>query len=481
MLLSLSTLFLAAVPAVSPQAGGLEAALATVDPEDISADLHFFASDEMSGRDTPSEELKTAARFLRARLEKLGFQPGGRDGSWFHEYPILLRRLDPDLSYVSLAKGDEEEVLTFGLDYFLASDRDLVDLEVEGELVYCGEGQKDDLKGLDLNGAWAVVEDSDLSANRRRRYVQGAGAAGLIVLTAPSTTAFELRYGRTTELALKGRPFFVRDGRKDTAKEVFPQLFVARGASERLRKLGGFGPQTAAGTRLGITGREERAGSGEVMVENVCAFWPGNDPKLKDEVMIVSAHYDHVGTNADGEVFNGADDNGSGSMGLLAVADALKAYGPMGRSVMLIWVSGEEKGLWGSYAWTKDPTLPEGTRAVLDLNIDMIGRNEPEKLLITPTRNHREYNGLTQMAEEFAPLEGFGTLGSADEYWQRSDHANFAQNLKIPVAFLFSDVHEDYHQISDTPDKIDYDKIHRVVRLVVRMLDALQNQELDLR
>jgi Zn-dependent M28 family amino/carboxypeptidase len=163
----------------------------------------------------------------------------------------------------------------------------------------------------------------------------------------------------------------------------------------------------------------------------------------------------------------------------MAIAEALTAYGPMRRSVLLLWVSGEEKGLLGSKAWTLDPTLPEGMRAVCNLNIDMIGRNPSDYLLITPTRQHPAYNGLTRMAERHAPLEGFPRLGGCDEYWRRSDHMNFSDQLGVPVAFLFSDVHEDYHQPSDTWDKIDFDKIRRVSRLVVRMLDALQGMDLS--
>ena len=213
-----------------------------------------------------------------------------------------------------------------------------------------------------------------------------------------------------------------------------------------------------------------------MVLENVCGLWPGSDPELSKEVLIVSAHYDHVGENDD-EIFNGADDNGSGTVGLMAIAEALAAHGPMKRSVLLLWVSGEEKGLKGSEAWTLDPTLPEGMRPVANLNIDMIGRNAPNYLLITPTVDHPAYNGLTRMAERTAPLEGFPKLGSCDEYWERSDHRNFSVNLEIPVAFLFSDVHEDYHQSTDTVEKIDYDKIARVSRVVVRMLDHLQDMD----
>jgi Zn-dependent M28 family amino/carboxypeptidase len=236
----------------------------------------------------------------------------------------------------------------------------------------------------------------------------------------------------------------------------------------------------APGARLDATLRDVRAvapGSESVVVENVCGLWPGDDPKLKDEVLIVSAHYDHVGAR-DGEIYNGADDNGSGSSGLLAIAEALAAHGPLARSVLLIWVSGEEKGLLGSQAWCAAPTLPAPYRPVADINIDMIGRNAPDYLLVTPTAALPQHNDLVRMAEANAPLEGFPELGSCDEYWARSDQKSFSDALGIPVMFLFSDVHEDYHQPTDTADKIDCDKIRRVARLVVRMLADLQAEEL---
>jgi Zn-dependent M28 family amino/carboxypeptidase len=144
-----------------------------------------------------------------------------------------------------------------------------------------------------------------------------------------------------------------------------------------------------------------------------------------------------------------------------------------------MWVSGEEKGLFGSQAWTEKPWLPEGCKPVCDINIDMIGRNAKHQILITPTAQHAAYNGLTKLAESFFAEEGFTEVKSADEYYQRSDHAMFAR-LGIPITFLFNDVHADYHKPSDKPEKIDCDKIRRVVRVIVRMLDALQADALDL-
>ncbi|HEX6886430.1 MAG TPA: M28 family peptidase [Planctomycetota bacterium] len=467
---------LLAAPTGSGDAARLERALATLSADEIRADLYFFADAEMGGRDTPSLEQRVAARFLRARLEQMGLAPGGRNG-YFHEYARYQRRIDPARTHLTLRDPEGELRLAFGTDYFFPTSDDIVALDVAGELVWCGNGAKGDLSRPEVRGRIAVCLASG-SARQRARYAREAGARGLVVLPDLAGTedpaAEECR--RTTEYARRG--LLMAAPRED---EIFPQAFLTLAAARRFAAAAGLAsPAPPAGTPLRGQLSDVRVGSGPLALENVCALWPGSDPDLGREVVIVSAHYDHVGWQG-GKLHPGADDNGSGSMGLLALAEALVEYGPLRRSVLLMWVSGEEKGLWGSAAWTQDPTLPEGHRAVCNLNIDMIGRNAPDYLLITPTRAlAKEYNGLTRLAEELAPLEGFPRLGSADEYWERSDHMNFAKNLGIPVAFLFSDVHADYHKPTDTVEKIDCDKIRRVTRLVLRMLDRLQADELAL-
>jgi hypothetical protein len=476
----------------------LERALATLSAPAIHADIAFFADAEMRGRDTPSQEQRVAARFLRARLEKLGLQPGAGKG-YFFEYPRFQRRIDPARTKLTVTGASGALELVYGTDYYFPSSRDIASLEREGSLVWCGAGEREDFEKAKAKDRWALCLASELSARRRQRYAESAGVLGIVVVPDPAGSADPAAETckRTTEYAASG----LIDSRPDS-DPIFPQTFLSLAATRRLFTALGAGPGLPAlGAEFPAKLRDVRAGSGKIALENVCAFWPGSDERLAKEVLIVSAHYDHVGVE-DGQVYPGADDNGSGSMGLLSLAGALAEYGPMRRSVLLMWVSGEEKGLWGSAAWTKAvaedmdpktkeksaangapakaPTLREGCHAVSDINIDMIGRNAPDYLLITPTKALREYNGLTRLAEELAPGEGFATLGSADEYWRRSDHMNFADNLHIPVAFLFSDVHADYHKPTDTVDKIDCDKIRRVTRLVLRMLDALQADVLTL-
>jgi hypothetical protein len=467
--------------ALSVTTGGtsLERALDSVNAERIQADVEFIASDELAGRDTPSEGLRTCARFLRSRLVRLGWQPGAEDG-YFHYYELANPRIDEAGTHATLRLGGDERPLAYGDDYYFYS-LGVGDLSLFGGVVYCGGGDKKELAELDLSGKWALCMDGREHWKRRERYARKAGALGVLVIAGEDyeDEPYDTRFTRQLANAESGRVSWP-SGKDGEPKAVFPQTFLSDTIARAVFP-GLFGETApAVGTELAVTFEETRAlaGGGLAQLENVCGFWPGEGP-LANEVILLSAHYDHVGAQGD-DVFNGADDNGSGTTALLAVAEALAEYGPMRRSVMLIWVSGEEKGLYGSRAWTQDPWLPEGCVPVCNINVDMVGRNAPDYLLITPTKARDEYNGLTRLAEAAAPLEGFAELGSADSYWSRSDHANFAQNLDIPVAFLFSDVHEDYHKATDTPDKIDADKIRRVVRVLLRMLEGLQTDTLSL-
>jgi hypothetical protein len=451
-------------------APALERALASVSLDSMKADLYFLASDEMRGRDTPSPEQRIAARYLRSRVQRLGFEPGGGNGSFLYEYPLPIPVFVAENTSAKLELGAETIELKWAEHYFLR-DSSYGKRSVSGGLVWGGALESEDVSGIPVAGAWVVVQPLERMPSRPvLEALETAGATGVVVLPFGDVAKQFAELEKRAESARNNRIQW--RGSKDAAK--FPVLHLTPPVAAQLEavipEVRTVGMQIPA--RLSETCDYGLGDS--VMLENVCAFWRGTDPELADEVILISAHYDHVGVRADGDVYNGADDNASGTTGMLALADALAAYGPMRRSVMLIWVSGEEKNLWGSAAWTKAPSLPEGTRPLCNINIDMIGRNAPNQILITPTNVHPAYSLLTKTAEKHAAAEGFTDLGSADAYWRRSDHVNFADNLKIPVAFLFTDIHEDYHKVTDTADKIDYDKASRVVRLVVRMLEDLQ-------
>ena len=476
----------AVAPAAARTNAAVERALVNVDAGHIEADLRFIADDLMRGRDTTSTQQQIAARFIRARLQRIGFEPGAANGYLF-EYPLNGKSLLRESLAADLTIGEQTQTLTYGKDYVIAGRWAVADLESDSKIVYCGAGTKEDFKSETLEGNWALCTYSGQNLWRIFSPARQAGAIGLLLITDPEAEVGSVvpHFKVSNSGAFEQRVSWPAEGNQRQQRPAFPILALSDEWKASL-----LADSPAVGSVLNSSLRDERKMiESDVVAENVCGLWPGSDPKLRNEVIIVSAHYDHIGVSGD-NIYNGADDNGSGTCGMMALAEALVEYGPMKRSIMLIWVSGEEKGLWGSRAWAQNPSLAGDMKAVANINIDMIGRNAPKVLYVTPSSKHNAYNGLTQLMETFGAEEGFGDfaegkkqglngLGSADDYYFRSDHAEFAK-LGIPVCFLFAGVHEDYHRHTDTVDKIDFDKITRVVRMVIKGLDAMQGETLDL-
>jgi len=211
--------------------------------------------------------------------------------------------------------------------------------------------------------------------------------------------------------------------------------------------------------------------------ENVLAFVKGRDKP--EEVVVLSAHYDHVGIDKKGSVYNGADDDGSGTVSLIEIAEAFEAakkdgVGPS-RSILFLHVTGEEKGLYGSKFYTENPIFPL-PNTVANLNIDMIGRvdkaHEEDKdyvYLIGSDRLSTDLHKISEAANSlYTHLNLDYTYNAEDDpnrFYYRSDHYNFAKN-NIPIIFYFNGVHEDYHKITDTADKIEYDLLAKRAQLV---------------
>ena len=220
--------------------------------------------------------------------------------------------------------------------------------------------------------------------------------------------------------------------------------------------------------------------------ENVLGYIEGSD--LKEELIIITAHYDHLGKH-DSLVFNGADDDGSGTVAALEIAEAFMLAKKAGkgprRSVLIMPVSGEEKGLLGSKYYTTHPIYPL-KNTVANLNIDMIGRLDDWHdtanyvYLIGADRLSQELHDISeQVNKEYIGLNldyKFNEEDDPNRYYYRSDHYNFAKN-NIPVIFYFNGVHEDYHKVTDTVEKIDFEKTQRITRLVFLTAWELVNRD----
>lgn len=232
-----------------------------------------------------------------------------------------------------------------------------------------------------------------------------------------------------------------------------------------------------------------REGSTIKDTENVIAFVEGSEKP--EEVIIITAHYDHVGVDKSGNIFNGADDDGSGTVATMMVAKAFQkakdeGNGPK-RSVAFLLVTGEEVGLVGSRYYTDENPIFNLENTVANLNIDMIGRITPEKTenpnyiyLIGTDRLSTELHKVSEeINNRYVNLEldyKYNAHDDPNRFYYRSDHYNFAKN-NIPVIFYFNGVHEDYHKHTDTPDKIEYELLEKRARLVFHTAWELANRK----
>ncbi|MDZ7717548.1 MAG: M20/M25/M40 family metallo-hydrolase [Balneolaceae bacterium] len=237
-------------------------------------------------------------------------------------------------------------------------------------------------------------------------------------------------------------------------------------------------------------------GQKTIETNNVLAYFEGADPELKDEVVVVMGHYDHVGLGSPNEegdyIYNGADDNGSGTAGLMAIANTFQeaaqdGYKPK-RSILFLHVSAEESGLLGSRYYSDHPVIPI-EQTVAALNTDMISRSDPEHIedgntdyvyLIGGEIISSQLDSLVQDANQKSVNmtldRGYNDLNDPNQFYRRSDHWNFGR-LRVPFVFFFTGVHEDYHQPSDHIEDVDFEKFPRVVQLIYNSAVNIANFE----
>ena len=483
--------------------------------------LTFVASDEMEGRNTPSRGLDTTALFISTLLKRWGATPAGDDGTFYQK--IVLRRDSVDTAKSRLQLG--EQAYAYGED-FVASGGEGV---VTAPLVYVGDGWMvkskniDAYKGIDAKGKIVVVNygngfslpgnltRADLAGvpgtdwANARAYAQQKGAVGILYVMPPSLQAdwdrMRLRENLPRWSPEKFRTTGPSDlpvftvGPKMTATlfqgETSDSTAIDKAISDKT-SLPAF--DLSAGKKLTLTSvtKIERT-----TTQNVVAVFEGSDPVLKNEYVAVGAHYDHLGVatrpvNGDA-IYNGADDDGSGTTALIGMAEALgRAKRRPRRSTLFVWHCGEEKGLWGSQYFNMMPTVPID-HIVTQLNIDMIGRSRVATDTKPADKNLSEPDevyviGSKMMSSELGALSekvnnGYLKLHfnyryddpkDPNRFFFRSDHFNYAQK-GIPIIFYFDGVHEDYHQVSDEVSKIDFHKMEEVTRTVYETLWSVSN------
>jgi len=483
--------------------------------------LSFIASDEMEGRDTPSRGLDTTAKFLATNLSRWGFKPAGDDGSFFQKIALSRDVIDKAETRVQI----NDQTLALGDDY-IPSARP-ADVPAT-PLVFAGNGwlvkskNIDAYKGIDAKGKIAVIfaplngyphgiTASDLTGRHGEdwmnlaEYAQKQGVAGIVIVPDFQYLAnWDRNRARSTERGItRVEKFQSPTGAQIPQIVISPRLANNLFQGERQDAVSifdsisvGQAPDPFAlnpDKKLSLTVKVK---SDQATTQNVVAVFEGSDPVLKNEYVALGAHYDHVGTGApvNGDsIYNGADDDGSGTTALLAMAEALSKAGTRPkRSVLFIWHAGEEKGLWGSRYFTNYPTLPLD-KIVTQINIDMIGRSKKEGDTNPLNRDLSGPNeiyviGSKMMSTELGELTEtvnkqylnitydfrYDDPGDPNRFFSRSDHYNYAKK-GIPIIFFFDGVHEDYHRPGDSVDKIDFQKMEKVARTIYMTLWEVAN------
>ena len=468
---------------------------ATITPAELAGHLYVYADDYMAGRDTGEPGQRFAAKYIAGQYQTMGLMPkgtGADENYDVHSYlqPFMLDKSRlVSMSYT--ATRDGETILTGALPAGEGQEVALIPYlgEVEDSspapLIWVGDGTAMD--DLDVRGAYvmAAVSDQSQMMPLAERLTE-MGARAIILPAGPTVARFQRMAAGLTRPGGRLTLANPAEASGDGPTLILTGLDIAStlvgGAATDAESLNAL-PVGPTGTMLSIESDRE---SSQVETENVVAFVEGSDPLLKNEFVIISAHLDHVGTKevAEGEdgIFNGADDDGTGTVSLLEIAEAFQkakedGNGPR-RSVLFLHVTGEEKGLFGSeYYADMEPLVPlENT--VADLNIDMIGRYDPERGFETTdyvyiiggdliSQDISDWNATVNdvTGTDILLSDRFNSPDDPNQFFRRSDHWNFGKH-QIPFIFYFTGTHEDYHGVGDSADKIDYDRMARIARLV---------------
>lgn len=427
----------------------------------MKADVYTLASPAFEGRLTGTPGQMKAAHLVADRFKQLGLQPLGKGPEpYFLPYALEHLTAAMDGSYLSL-NGHR-------IPYGAGAVSTLMKI-AKAPLIFEPEGAT---PGPEAAGCWiaSFIPAGITVSQIDRLYSQAraAHASGLLVLPrlGADMGPFLMDSRRFIE---RGR--WVPAGQTPTSGPAIAAVDAMAAAALDL-DLNALAKRTTF-QRLGAWSVEPRASIQTEHPVNVAALMPGSDPILKKEIVILSAHEDHLGI-LDGQLHPGADDNASGTAVLMETARLLKDANPR-RSILFLSVSGEELGLFGSRAFVADPPVPLKA-IVADLNTDMVGRNGVRTLSVTPARIEGATGTLTRDARDLAQSLGLTLTDEADDYWKRSDHYTFAQ-AGIPALFFFGGMEADYHQATDTPDKVEPEKLVNVAELLRQLALRTANAE----
>lgn len=474
----------------------------SITAREIKGHISYLADDLIEGRETGERGQKLAGLYIKTQMIAAGLSGGIPGGNEYFQTFYLNRS---GVNEATISVGKKTFLFKEDFSYFGSG----LPPKLQGELVFAGHGivseNYNNLKGLEVKDKIAVIfsggPDPDADKNllnqlrtwrNRIDAFEEAGAKGMLLILPDSVFNIIKRYagrGRTSitkSEAVTMAGIYISETMANymfKLAKVKPEQLQAELATNEKPRVVTF---KKANFKLDAD-VESSVKSGE----NVLAYLEGTDKK--DEVIVITAHYDHIGINRKGEINNGADDDASGTSAVMEIAEAFalaarEGYRPR-RSLLFMLVSGEEKGLLGSDFYTQNPVYPlENT--VANLNIDMVGRIDKDYLTRPDSTNYVYIIGSDRLSSELHEISErtnkkysqitfdykFNTDNDPNRFYYRSDHYNFAKN-GIPVIFYFNGSHPDYHKPTDTVEKIKFGKIEKIARQVFYTAWELANRE----
>lgn len=498
----------------------------------LQSHLSVIAHDSLEGRETGTPGQKKAASYLAEQYQAMALTPAGDSESYMQTFNLSANVTD-SLLYHLYSTTDDDTLLVEKFITSKNSESPFVKLfggsvALSGDLVFAGFGVNDTGRGVnhldsdDFSGKWVIIFedipyiiDGDtlinpaITENSRYGTLLGQKGADGVLLIGNET---EEEFKRNSEIHSKlidkptglSLPYLQR-----SPAGQFPAGIVKISPDIAASLLGYDSSAELFAYKIRLTANitdfepwnldyylqyTPYNSSTDLSTENVVAFFEGGDPELKEEVIVLSAHYDHLGITMPDDngdmINNGADDDGSGTAALLAIAQTLQRAAIDGfkpdRSILFLHVTGEEKGLLGSRYYSDHPLIPID-QTVANLNADMIGRSTTDRaesgktdyvFLIGGEIISSTLDSLIQVANtstvnmDLDPR--YNDLTDPNQFYRRSDHWNFGR-FGIPFVFYFTGVHEDYHQPSDEIEKIDFPKLTRVTKLIYSSMIEIAN------
>lgn len=484
----------------------------TITKEEIKKHIFTIAGDAFEGRETGEPGNEMAAQYIAEHFKSIGLPAINGDNKYYQPVAFTFTKWNDNVIYINgekykhlwdfinfpkenddldELKTDEVVFVGYGIDHPNYSDYNGTNVKGKVVMMYKGEPKTE-------SGKYHVNKNNQPSAwgtNLQMKLItaRNKGAKAVLVVEEDiQKMAMENRrflLGSSVELG----DMSVRKIKSCNYAYISTKVLEAILGEQKDKVIAARDLMNAKGKSKAITLKSDftlvQDKSAKVLAgQNILGFVEGTDKK--EEIVVVSAHYDHLGKRGD-DIFNGADDNASGTTTVLELADAfqkakLAGNGPR-RSILFLLVTGEEKGLLGSAYYAENPIFPLNN-TVVDVNIDMVGRYDNKYLpdsskyifVIGSDRLSTKLHEINeQVNDKYSHLILDYTFNSEDDpnrYYYRSDHYNFAEK-GIPAIFFFNGTHEDYHRPSDTPDKIDLQKMQDIGRHVFHLIWDLSNRE----